>query len=111
LGDGSVAGPTTQICYQGETPEEEPVRSASGNLATPPPCFAPGKVETPRGPGAKSFGPWLRAERIARGIDPKIIADALHVDLDGLAMMEAGRVEMPVSQRRRAEAALARAAS
>jgi hypothetical protein len=48
-----------------------------------------------------------KAEGIARGIDPQIIADALRVDLDGLAMMEAGRVEMPVSQRRRAEAALA----
>jgi hypothetical protein len=104
--DGSVAGVATQICYQGETPEKKCVRTASGNFATAPSCAAPKSVETPRGPGAKDFGAWLRAERIARGIDPQIIADALRVDLDGLAMMEAGRVEMPVSQRRRAEAAL-----
>jgi hypothetical protein len=109
--DGSVAGAATQICYQGETPEKKCVRTASGNFATAPSCAAPKSVKTPRGPGAKDFGAWLRAERIARGIDPQIMADALRVDLDGLAMMEAGRVEMPVSQRRRAEAALARAAS
>jgi hypothetical protein len=107
---GSVAAATTQIIYQAERSEEKQARAASGNFANAPSCAAK-SVETPRGPGAKSFGPWLRAERIARGIDPQIIADALHVDLDGLAMMEAGRVEMPVSQRRRAEAALARAAS
>jgi len=58
----------------------------------------------------EGLGAWLRAERIARGVDPQIIADALRVDLDGLAMMELGRVEMSVSQRRRAEAALAKAA-
>ena len=110
LSDASVAGTTTQICYQGETPEEKPVRTASGNFATAP-SRAAKSVETPRGPGAKSFGPRLRAERIARGIDSQIIADALQVDLDGLAMMEAGRVEVPVSRRRRAEAALARATS
>jgi hypothetical protein len=104
--DGSVAGAATQICYQGETPEKKCVRTASGNFATAPSCAAPKSVKTPRGPGAKDFGAWLRAERIARGIDPQIMADALRVDLDGLAMMEAGRVEMPVSQRRRAEAAL-----
>jgi hypothetical protein len=95
----------------GRPPKKNAGRTASGNFATVPSCAAPNSVETPRGPGAKDFGAWLRAERIARGIDPQIIADALHVDLDGLAMMEAGRVEMPVSQRRRAEAALARAAS
>jgi hypothetical protein len=102
---GSVAAATTQIIYQGERSEEKPVQAASGNFANAPSCAAPKSVEMPRGPGAKDFGAWLRAERIARGIDPQIIADALHVDLDGLAMMEAGRVEMPVSQRRRAEAA------
>jgi hypothetical protein len=109
--NGSVAGAATQICYQGEPPEEEHMRTASGDFATRPPCAVPHTVETPRGPGAKSFGSWLRAERVARGIDPQIIADALGVDLEGLAMMEDGRVEMPAGQRRRAEAALARTAS
>jgi hypothetical protein len=75
------------------THEEEPVQTAEGDFA------------------AKDFGAWLRAERVSRGIDPQIIADALRVDLKSLALMEAGRVEIPASQRRRAEAALARAAS
>jgi hypothetical protein len=109
--DGSVAGANTQICYQGETPEENPLQATSGNFDTAPPCFGRGKLETPRGPGAKSFGPWLRAERVARGIDPQIIADALRVNLEALALMEAGRAEMPASQRRRAEAALAKTTS
>ena len=112
LSDGPVAGAATQLCYQGETPDEEPARTASGDfVTTTPPCAVRHVVEPPRGPGGKDFGAWLRAERVARGIDAQIIADALRVDLDGLALMEAGRVEMPVSQRRRAEAALARAAS
>jgi hypothetical protein len=69
---GSVAAATTQISYQGETPEEERVRAASSNFATAPSCAAPKSVETPRRPGAKDFGAWLRAERIARGIDPTL---------------------------------------
>jgi hypothetical protein len=108
--EGSVAGAATQICYQGESPEEKPMRTASGDFATTPPCAAPKSVKSRRGLAAKNFRAWLRAERLARGIDAQTIADALRVDLEALALMEAGRVEMPVSQRRRAEAALARVA-
>jgi hypothetical protein len=111
LNGGPVAGAATQLCYQGVPPEDKQLGAAKGNLTTTPPCGAPDRIETPRGPGAKGFGAWLRAEHIARGIDAQTLADALGVDLNGLAMMEADRVEMPMSQRRRAEAALVKAAS
>jgi hypothetical protein len=44
-----------------------------------------------------------------RGASREFIAAALGVSIDGLAAMEAGRVQMPSTQRRRAEAALAKA--
>jgi transcriptional regulator with XRE-family HTH domain len=65
-------------------------------------------VEVPRGPATAKFGPWLKAERELRGVSRDFMANALGVSIEGLDRMEAGRVQMPNPQRRRAEGALAK---
>jgi hypothetical protein len=87
-------------------PTEHPSGCASALVSR---WHAPCIVEVPRGPGTAKFGAWLRAEREARGASREFIAAGLGVSVDGLAGMEAGRVQMPGLQRRRAEAALAKA--
>jgi hypothetical protein len=66
-------------------------------------------AEIPRGPGTAKFGAWLKEQRELRGTSREFIAATLGVSVDGLAGMEVGRVQMPGPQRRRAEAALAKA--
>jgi hypothetical protein len=77
---------------RGRPPKKNLCEPQAATSLPRPHVLRPSRSKRREGLARRASVPSSGAERVARGIDPRTIADALRVNLEALALMEDGRM-------------------